>query len=530
MNDVERAKLRGFDNNFRGWAERGDAAITEEDWNLFKFDGVYNQLHRGYYMIRIKIPGGRVTAAQARGIAHIADRYARSVMNLTTRQDIQLHWVTIQNIHKVMEELDLLGLTTKNACGDTVRNIVACPWAGICTHEAFDINPYVRAVHDDLIVREELRNLPRKFKISFNGCSASCAQPQINDIGYIATRKVTEGVAENGFRVLAGGGLGAKPILAKAVFDFIPAESVVPVSRAFVKLFRDHGNRKVRTKARMKFVLAEWGVEKFRQTLMDYIRQEESVDANEIIPASPIEQGGAIQPPDEYVGIYPQKQRDRMIVRALVRRGDLSASQLYRVADLAEKYGDGTVTFTNRQNLELHWVHTTDTNELTAQLRWLGFDVNGHSHLADTVACVGTTLCNKAVAESPELAHRIMDTFGGDQRYSVVFRNFRVHINGCPNACAQHHTADLGFMGLVKNVDGKKREAYQVAIGGHLQGAGRVGDVCAKAVYPEKCVDLVRSVLDVFMRERHSSESFADCYERKGNAFWSEVVRPYLVA
>ncbi len=530
MNEVERAKLKGFNNDFPGWAVRGESQVTDEDHNLFKWDGVYHQLQRGYYMTRVKIPGGRVTAHQARGIAHIADRYGRGVMNLTTRQDIQYHWTPLEQVHKLLEELEAIGLTTKNACGDTVRNIVACPWAGLCSHEPFDVTPYVMAVHNDMIVREELRNLPRKFKISFNGCSGSCAQPQINDIGYIATRKITEGVTQNGFRVIAGGGLGAKPHLAKAVFDFIPAESVVPVTKAFVKLFRDHGNRQVRTKARMKFVLMDWGVEKFRQVLMDYIRQEESVDIDEIIPASPVVSTQAVQPPDEFVGIYPQKQRDRMIVRALVPRGDLSSSQLYRVADLADKYGDGTVTFTNRQNFELHFVHTSDVNELVAQLRWLGFDVNGHSHIADTVACVGTTLCTKAVAGSPSLAHRIMERFGNDQRYSVVFRNFRIHINGCPNSCAQHHTADIGFMGLVKNIGGEKREAYQVALGGHLEGAGKVGDICAKAVFPDECVELVRTVLDTFVRERHSGESFADCYDRKGAAFWSETVRPYLVA
>lgn len=529
MNEVERAKLKGFNNNFRGWAERNGEGITEEDWNLFKWDGIYHQLQHGYYMIRVKIPGGRVTAHQARGVAHIADRYCRGVMNLTTRQDIQYHWVTIQNVYRVMQELETLGLTTKNACGDTVRNVVACPWAGLCSHEPFDVTPYVKAVHDDLIVCEELRNLPRKFKISFNGCSGSCAQPQINDIGYIAVRKVTEGVVQNGFRVVAAGGLGAKPHLAKAVFDFIPAESVVPVSRAFVKLFRDHGNRRVRTKARMKFVMMDWGIEKFRQVLLDYIRQEESVDMADLIPASPVEPAGAVQPPDEFVGTYPQKQRDRMIVRALVPRGDLDASQLYRIADLAEKYGDSTVTFTNRQNFEFHYVHTTDVNELVAQLRWIGFDVNGHSHLADVVACVGTTLCTKAVAESPSLAHEIMNRFGNDQRYSVVFRNFRIHINGCPNACAQHHTADIGFQGIVKNIEGVKREAYQVALGGHLEGSGRVGDVAAKALFPEHCADLVKTVLDHFMKERHSGESFVDCYERKGIAYWSEIVRPFLV-
>ena len=510
------------------------AELTPDEWRPIRLSyGLYYQLDHTSHMQRIKIPGGMLGAEQLGVLADVADRYGRGVGHVTTRQDVQIHWVPVEGIIDLYECLLAVGITTRGACADSVRNVTACPYAGIAPSEPFDVSPYCLAIHEYFLFNPLNLTLPRKFKIAIEGCAEDCAQAPVNDIGLYA--KERDGV--HGFSVHAGGGLGAQPFLAKPMRDFVPAADLLVWCEAIVRVQHRFGERKNRNKARMKYLAQKMGLERFRDAIeaeAERVRVERGeelqaqvreVVASYRVPPPPDPNRPAATPLPDFAhwrrtNTRPQRQPGYRAALVQLPLGDITAEQMRAVARLARDHGNGTLRTTNDQNLVLPWIPEAALPALHAGLAAVELGAADVSTITDVVSCPGMDYCSLAITRSMGMGERIrahLLDHGGGNGFAERLGVFSIKISGCPNSCGQHHVGDIGLTGhLAKTAEGGERPFYSILVGGSVgEGRARIGKRLGR-FREEDAPAVIAALARFYERERQESETFPAFVERLG--------------
>jgi sulfite reductase beta subunit-like hemoprotein len=497
---VEKNPFDAWDDLIRASRE-GFAAIQPENFLRFRWFGIYQQRPKTdpYFMLRLKLPGGRLNAKQLRVVAEVARDYGRGIADITTRQDFQFHWFTIENIPKLLEKFESIGITTRGAGGDVTRNITGSPLAGLEPGEVDDLQDIIEALHQKLVRDKSLANLPRKFKISITGSLKNAAQPEINDVGIYGFWK-DEAKKTSAFAIRVGGGLSTHPLFAEPLPIALKREEIIPAVMAALGIFHDLGNRENRRTARMKFLVESWSADKFLGEL-------------EKRAGRTFERYGKVPPPQEerehFWGVIPQKQKGLYAIGLAVLAGRLQAGQLLALADLSEKYGNGELRATNRQNILLVNVPWKNLEPFKKELTAHGFDLGANGIYRSLVVCTGREFCNLALVEVKVFSKKLIE------HLTDVFKDFRetltIHVTGCPNSCGQYQLADIGLMGVAKVVDGIFRDAFHIAVGG---GPGVWGRKVFQSVLSEEVPALLENMVHIFLKKRNGKETFSDFCHR----------------
>ena len=459
------------------------------------------ELDDRYFMLRVRIDGGQLSNPQLRAIADVSRKYARGTADVTDRQNIQLHWIEIENVPAIWETLESAGLSTTEACGDTPRVILGCPLAGIDSGEVIDATPQIAEVQGRYIGDPAFSNLPRKYKSVISGCAAQCTVHEINDVAFVG---VLSAQGEPGYDLWVGGGLSTNPMIGKRLGAFVDPEQVAEVWAGVTSVFRDYGYRRLRHRARIKFLVADWGPERFREVL----EKEYLGYALEDGPAPEAPRGGL----RDHVGVHPQRD-GRYYVGFAPRVGRLSADTLDTIAGLAARYGSGDVRTTTEQKMVILDVPGDRAGELAAELEAAGLATRPSVFRRHMMACTGIEFCKLAIVETK---NRAMDLISELERRLPDFTEpVTINVNGCPNSCARIQTADIGLKGsLVTGPDGRQTEGFQIHLGGSLGGgdgsaSGFGRKVRGLKTTAEGLPDYVERVLRRFGAAREPGETFA---------------------
>ena len=451
-----------------------------------------------HFMVRIRIPNGALESHQLRTIADLAEWYGHGAADITVRQNIQLHWVTLESLPDVFRALWLQGVTTMGACGDVTRNVTGCPLAGVDADELVDASPLVLEATHMLNGNPAFYNLPRKFKVSIGGCRAWCAYPEINDIGLTAVSHPATG--EIGFAVRVGGGLSTDPHLGVRLDAFVPWGQALDVVRAIAEIFRDSDVlRQNREKARLKFLFLQhgWTAGRFRAAIEERL-------------GLPLEPGVPDDPPDDvyrdHVGIHAQKQPGLFYAGVAVLRGRLTADQMRTAADLAERYGTGALRTTHMQNLLIPNVRRERVDALARDLETAGFTVGASPFRRGTVACTGSEFCKLALTETKGFARGLVETL--ERRLPGFDQHLRINITGCPNSCGQHWIADLGIEGKKVKQGGALVDAYYFCVGGAVGRHQAVARPIGLRLPATDVAPAIERLLRTFLADRLPAENF----------------------
>jgi len=513
--------------------------------------GIYGQRQPGVQMVRIKIPFGGLNSNQLRIIAEMADRYATGVGHVTTRQDIQLHYARVEDCGTIMRRLAEVGVTTREACGNTVRNVTACHLAGVCQGEVFDVTPYAKAVSAHLLRNPLNQSLPRKFKIAFSGCRHDCAMTPIHDLGFLAAKKEDGAI---GFRVTAGGGLGSAPRIAFLLHEFMPMEDLLPTCDAMIKVFDNLGNRKNRNKARMKFVIEKLGFKEFKRRFeAEYAVLRKGYNGQLNLPTIADAAPQLIQPTrlsggngtkgnggpggnDHAETPFDMWRRTNVVLQrqpgfatAFIRlpMGDLTSAQMAEVADLIDEFANGNIRTTIQQNLCIRWVPNDNVQALYERLVAANLSDPGAELVEDIIACPGTDTCGLGITSSKGLARALAEVFPAG-KVPEDLRNESVKISGCHNACAQHHISTIGLHGVGKRMGEHFAPHYELHLGGRIDGVPKIGQMTIKL--PAKNVPAaVSHLLDFWRQHRREGERLLDFIERTGKARLKEELIPFTI-
>ena len=459
------------------------------------------ELDDRYFMLRVRIDGGQLSNDQLRVIAYISRRYARGTADVTDRQNIQLHWIEIENVPEIWEALEAVGLSTTEACGDTPRVILGCPLAGIDAGEIIDGTTEIAAITSEYIGDSAFSNLPRKFKSTISGCAAQCAIHEINDIAFVG---VVNAQGETGYDLWVGGGLSTNPMIGKRLGAFVRPDQVAEVWAGVTGLFRDYGYRRLRHRARIKFLVADWGPERFREVL-------EKEYLGYALPDGPAPDA----PRDgirDHVGVHAQRDGNCYVGFAPTV-GRVSADTLDVIADLASRYGSGRVRTTTEKKMVILDVPPEQTDELVAELDAAGLPAQPSAFRRHTMACTGIEFCKLAIVETKARAADLISEL--ERRLPDFDVPVTINVNGCPNSCARIQTADIGLKGsLVTGPDGRQVEGFQIHLGGSLNGGDGSGSGFGRKVRglkatAEELPDYVERVLRRFRAGRAAGETFA---------------------
>jgi sulfite reductase (ferredoxin) len=497
-------------------------------------------------MQRIKIPFGGLTSEQMRLLADLAEEYSDAICHITTRQDIQLHFVRIDDTPDIFRRLAAAGITTREACGNSVRNVTACPLAGVCRTESFDVTPYAKAVAYYLLGHRDTQDFGRKFKIAFSGCEhEACALVSLHDFGGIAkTRVGADGKTQRGFALYVGGGLGAVPHQAKLYEDFVAEEDILPLARAMGRVFARLGEKKNRNRARLKFLVQKLGIEKFREIVQEELRTMpadpswreyfDEIPKYEEKPAwTGVQLNGARRPPGfeawASTNIYAQRQSGYVVATVTCPLGDLSSNQTRALADIADKYSGGHARMTVEQNMVLRWVPHNKVIDLYQDLKAIGLSQPGAGTIVDVVACPGTDTCKLGIASSRGLAGELRERLAvKSASLDAAVRDLRIKISGCFNSCGQHHVADIGFYGNSRNVGGYTVPHFQVMLGGQWSENAGSYALAMGAVPSKRVPDLVTALTDRFVAERQGEEKFQSWCQRIGKKELKSIVEKFV--
>ncbi|HEV2234443.1 MAG TPA: nitrite/sulfite reductase [Terriglobia bacterium] len=500
--------------------ERGE--ITEDQFRPFRLKhGIYGQRQSGFQMVRVKIPSGLLSPIQLRALADIAEKYSTGRGHLTTRENVQFHFVKMENVPTVMGLLAESGLTTREACGNTVRNITSCPLSGVCPTESFDVTPYALATTQFFLRHPEFHDLPRKFKIAFSGCEddGNCAVAGIHDVGLIARVRGSNGTAHRGFKVLVGGGLGSLPTEAATFTDFLPEEELIPTIEAILRVFCEHGNRKNKLKARMKFVLRAKGIEEFRRLVAEKRAVVETPAAPRTVPTPvgpplvgishlPRSTNGASAQYERWAqhNLQPQRQPGHALVWIKLPSGNIFTQQLRGLADLLEKFGLPVSRIAISQDLVIPWTPLARSKEIFHALEALDLATPGARTIADVTGCPGATTCNLGITRSLTLAEVLAQEFAGETDPEV--KKLRIKISGCPNSCGHHHIADIGLYGNARKVGEQQAPYYQLMLGGEVSADGVHFARQVVPVPAKRIPQALRALIELYQRERTPGQSF----------------------
>jgi sulfite reductase (ferredoxin) len=529
--------------NFEDGARRFIAGEIDDDvFRVMRLNqGIYGQRQGGFnQMVRVKIPYGRVEPDQLEMFGYLAETYSRGWAHLTTRQNVQFHFVQLETVGEMLRLLASVGLTSREACGDTVRNVAGCHLAGACPYEVLDISPWAEAAKDLFLRNPISQRLPRKFKINFSGCATDCGQAMFNDVGVIAVnRPKPDGTLEPGFKVFVAGGLGANPHPAQALEDFTPRDQLMPTLEAIVRVFDHYGNRDNKLRARMKWLVDTMGMEELRERIFKERKflpaassypggipdaVQEHGDAPAGAGKGPVTQVG--ESPVSFLGLTQyERWENANVVRgrangtvsayAYARLGDITSDQFRQLAEIQREFGF-EVRVTNRQNFALRGLREDQLADLHARLGAIGMAEPGAELARDVVACPGADTCNLAVTQSRGLADDIGQALESAGLADVG--GVRVNISGCTNSCGQHHISDIGFVGIERRAHGRAAPGYQMLLGGqvgHMEVA--FGEKAAK-LPAKRASEAVVRIVGKFAGERDAGETFGEWLERSGGA------------
>jgi sulfite reductase (ferredoxin) len=486
-------------------------------------------------MQRIKVPYGGLNPEQLELMADLAEEYSDGIAHITTRQDFQLHFVHIEDTPALMRRLAAAGITTREACGNSVRNVTGCPYAGVCADEAFDITPYARALMRFLLGHPDVQNFGRKFKPSFSGCEQhACALATMHDLAYIAATRVDDGREQRGFRVLVGGGLGTVPYQAQEIEAFQPVEEMLPYAQAIARVFAKHGEKKNRARARIKFLVKEWGIEKFKAAVVEERaklphdpRWEEYLRGAEAEHETPSREPGELPELNGDANLRqwlttntrPQKEAGYVTATVALPLGDITADQLRALADIVRRFTNGTIRSTVEQNFVIRWVSKADLPDLYRALDAAGLAEAGAGHIVDIVSCPGTDTCKLGVSASRGLAGELRERLAVKAfQMDEAVQKLHIKVSGCFNSCGQHHVADLGFYGISRNINGFKVPHFQVVLGGQWEENAASYGLPVAAVPSKRIPEAVDLLTEYFLKERQGNEGFADVVKRAGKA------------
>jgi sulfite reductase (ferredoxin) len=519
LNPAERAKRDDDGLNVRArieskYAKHGFRSIDKTDLrSRFRWWGLYTQRRQGipggatataepheledeFFMMRIRIPGGQLTSEQLRAIAWASERFGRDVADVTDRQNVQLHWIRIEDVPRIWERLESTGLSTQEACGDTPRVMIGCPLAGVDANELIDATPSLMEAERRHVGDPRFSNLPRKYKTSISGCRQQCAQHEVNDVAFVGV----EHGGRVGFDLWAGGGLSTNPHLAKRLGVFVEPDLVADAWAAVTGVFRDFGYRRARNHARLKFLMADWGPERFRTEVEKYL--------GFALPDGPAPLASPASHRD-HVGVFEQKD-GRSYVGFAPRAGRIPGHQLRRVAALADEFGRGRVRTTTQQKMAVLDVPGERTDDLVGALEDEDLRVHPSPFRAGLMACTGIEFCKLAITETKGRAIWLAGEL--EERLPGFDEQIRIHVNGCPNSCARFQVADIGLMGAVlPRPDGTKSEAFLVHLGG---GLGKDGGFGRKAkgirIFADEAADYVETLLKRYRSRRNGCSSFQE--------------------
>ena len=544
--DLDAEQLRDIERFERAVAQYLDGEINEDVFRVMRLNnGVYGQRQGGTnQMVRIKLPAGTITPEQLDTMGQIAEEFSRGWGHITTRQNVQVHYVELSRVPELMRRIGAVGLTSREACGDTVRNVMACHLAGACPHEVLDVTPWAEAAFEHFVRNPLGQRLPRKFKINFSGCSTDCGQAMFNDAGVIATtRSLPDGTIEHGFRVYLAGGLGATPHPAQALEEFTTREDLLPTIEAILRVFDQTGNRDNKLRARLKWVVDQLGIDELRRRVLKVrltlpassswpggippiVQKAGDAPAgrSSTIAATAVGQGAvpvALTPRDPYgrwvaTSVVRGTANGSVSAVAYAALGDVTASQFRALASIQRELG-ADVRLSNRQNVVFRGLTELQLPLLYERLGAIGMARPGAELARDVVACPGADTCNIAVTQSRGLASAIGQLLEEEGLADVG--GVRINISGCTNSCGQHHASDIGFFGAERRAHGRSAPGYQMLLGGY------VGDeqihFGEKALrLPAKAAPMAAArVVRRFNEERSAGEAFRSWMDRVGGAF-----------
>ncbi|MGH7197856.1 MAG: nitrite/sulfite reductase [Candidatus Omnitrophota bacterium] len=541
------AEIRRFEREIEA-LEKG--ALDPDDFRRFRLEngvyGIRGSMDR--HMIRIKIRGGMMNPLQLERIADVVEKYApNKLAHVTTRQAIQIHEIKRTDVPTILRLLAETGLTTREACGNTVRNVSATPYAGISPKEVFDVSPYADLVSLYFLRHSVCQNLPRKFKIAFEGSpEEDWAKVGIHDLGFIAQKKVIDGKEVKGFSVYVGGGLGSLPYPAQLLEEFCPVELYLPTAEAVLRLFDRNGERKDKNRARIKFLVAKWGIETFRT---EFLAERKAV----LMTGSGKESFWKMKPVEDFPpslkepaptavpGILPgfeewmrsntfeQKQKGYFAAHVRCPLGDIDPPQMRKLAKIARAFCGGRMRTTIAQNILLTWVPEKSLKALYSQLAEAGLALKGAEEIRDITRCPGADTCQIAITHSKGLAFEMGKIFENGLGDDEALKGVTIKISGCTNSCGQHHIANLGYHGSSKVIDGRSVPHYQLMVGGYTDVKGvaifgkRIAQIPAK-----RTSEATRAILEGFKKEKGAHETFVQWAERIGVPRLKEIVAPFV--
>jgi sulfite reductase (ferredoxin) len=500
--------------------------------------GVYGQRQQGVQMVRIKLPFGKVITQQLNRIAEISDNYSDGLIHLTTRQDVQIYHVSLDDTPQLWEELEKDNITLREACGNTVRNITASPSAGVNPDEAFDVSPYADAVFRYFLRKPFAQELGRKIKMAFSATEEDDALTFIHDFGFIP--RIENG--KRGFKVLVGGGLGAQPFFAQTAFEFLEAEKLIPFVEAAIRVFDRNGERNNRNKARLKYLLAKIGLNEFVRLVEEEVKAIQfdpsfldTIVLNEEFPitgkSSSLDELKLKYPEKDFINwlennVFAQKQENWYSVGIKIPLGNINSDQARKFSQLFDQLGITSIRFTIQQDILLRFVSSSQLIELYQGIKEIGFHQYGSNSIANVTACPGTETCNLAISNSTHVASAIEEFIYSEFPELIQDSEIRIKISGCMNSCGQHGIAQIGLHGSSQKVEGSTVPCLQLLLGGgkNSDGTSRIGEKVIK--FPSRRIlTVIRTLLENYLQE-NDDESFNDYYDRKGNKYFYDLLKP----
>lgn len=520
INETEKKKLEKdglkiFEDIPR-YAKEGFQSIPKEQWDMFKWAGCYLQKPKedGYFMMRVNVPSGILNYEQLVALAKIATDYGRGVYDITTRQAVQFHWLEIHHLPDIFERLNKVGLSSAGACGDITRNIVGNPLAGIDPNELFDTTPIVKEIYDYFQLNEEFSNLPRKYKISISANTKNASNAEINCLSFTPATKILAGVETAGFHVKVGGGLSSSPFLAQTLDVFITPNQVKDIAIAITTLFRDYGYRVKRHRSRLKFLVADWGIDKFKEELIKLVGQLPSKGEENLNEWNA----------GYFYGVHKQKQKGLSYIGFNVPVGRLSADEVFELARIAKKYGNGEIRNCNSQNIIIPNIKNSQIELMLQEPIFTRIKMSPPKFIGYAVSCTGIEYCNLALVETKEKMKKIANYLDSQVMMDVPIR---FHMVGCPNSCGQRQIADIGLQGIkTKTKDKQMVEAFEIYVGGTLQNGGKFNNKLKGKIEADELEEVLKELLLYVKDTKFPAESFFDYYNRVGiDALQTELNR-----
>lgn len=501
-----KAKKDGLDvlPDLLRYAETGFDTIPPEDFALFRWYGLYQQRpNEGHFMLRIKVPNGQVSSEQLRCLGNIAVEFGQDLIDITTRQDFQYHWLTIDKIPTIFDRLKDVGMTTSGACGDITRNVVGCPVTGITKDEYFDSYQTALDITALMVNNKEFSNMPRKYKFSVCSCHMQCAQPEINEVGFYGVKKGDK----VGYGLMVGGGLSTKPYFGAEMGVFVnPGDETIKVAHAISSIYRDTNIlRENRGKARLKFYLHDPKIGIGGPAFRELIEERLGYKLEEGVPNPAPREAET-----DHLGIHEQKQEGYYYVGLGVRAGRLTGKKLLALADIVEEFSDTKVgRNTNKQNFIITHVPAAKLDALKVRLDEAGFDYKPSVFKRSLISCTGIEFCNLAVTETKEVGRRVSREL--EERFPEAARNVRIHFSGCPNNCGQNAIADIGLRGMkTKGPDGVMIEAYDILVGGGTGNDRAFSEVCVKKYPGHDIATAIGNLYEAYCNWASNGQTFRD--------------------